>query len=184
MGDHATSRRIMAVAAKWAPHPRTHCGCARVAYAMQATRLKGGLIVKILPTYGTRHLRIRHLLAFAFALAASMRACLAFDALHPHAQHTPRAKTEGIVERHIAAGAGLRGHVDACFAQQRRTLVARIHALEALDGAAFVTCCAAFATHATHALAAPRGTAHDAIAVRNGSVHFKREEGREDFFFH
>ena len=55
---------------------------------------------------------------------------MAFDALHPHGQHTPRAKTKGVVQRHLAAGAGLCGHIDALLAQQRRALVARIHALE------------------------------------------------------
>ena len=173
----------MAVATKRASHPRSECGRTRVAHAMQAARLKGRLVVEILPAYGTRHLCTTHLLAFAFALVTSMRACLAFDTIHPHAQHTPRAKTDGVVQRHLAAGAGLCGHVDAFLAQQRRALVARIHALKALEGAAIVACCAALVTHVTRALAAPCDTTHYAIARRGGGGHFEREEGREHFFF-
>ena len=99
------SRRKVAVATKRASDPRTHRGCARVAYAMQAARLKGRLFVDILPANGTRHLRIHHLLAFAFALAASMSACLTFNAPHPHTEHAPRAEIEGVVQRQLAAGA-------------------------------------------------------------------------------
>ena len=70
------------------------------------------------------------------------------------------------------------------MAQERRTPVARIHALKALHGAAIVACCAALVAHAARALAALGRTTQRAIARWRGYVHFKREEeGRENFFF-
>lgn len=112
-----------------------------------------------------------------------MCACLAFDTIHPYAQHTLCAKTEGVVQKHLAAGAGLRGHVYALLAQERRALVARVHTLKTLRGAAIVACCAALAADVSRALVALRGTTQGAIARRGGNVHFKRDKERENHFF-
>ena len=113
-----------------------------------------------------------------------VRACRAFDALRPHSRCTDRAKTEGVVQRHLAAGAGVRGHVDALLADKPCALVARIHALIAVHGAAFIACCAALNAHAARAVVALGPTTQRAIARRSGGVHFKRCKGRERVFFH
>ena len=172
-------------AAKRAPEPRRECGRTPVAYAMHTARLKDSPIGdEILPADGARHLSISHFLDFAFAFAASIvRACRAFDALRPHARCTARAKTERIVQRHLAAAAGVRGHVDALLADKPCALVARIHALIAVHGAASIACCAALVAHAARALLALDPTTQRAIARRSGGVHFKRCKGRERFFF-
>ena len=153
---------------------------------MHAARLKGRLIGdEILPADGARHLSICHFLDFAFALATSMvRACRAFDALRPHARCTDRAKTEGVAQRVLAAGAGVRCHVDALLADKPCAFVARIHALIAVHGVAFIACCAALVAHAARALVALGPTTPRAIARRSGGVHFKRCKGRERVFFH
>ena len=171
------SRSKVSSTTKWAPYPWTHGGRACDAHAMQAAFLhnrRRRIIVEIVPTHRASQLLLLHFLAFTRNAVADIRACLALDTAHPHAQNAIGAQMYRIEWcACLAACARLTcHHVDALFAQQFRAMLARVDALEAMYRFTVVAYCAAIGAYAPRTLVAQRGAAQ-----RTGAMHSRHSNG-------